>query len=554
MANCEKCGATFTPSVERTEVSSLRVLCPKCEAERRAEKAARAAAATAAQAIAAGGAAKAAGTAGAARPAARAPAATPSAAARPAAARPAPARPAASQARDARAVAQGKDLHGAPSKKLLHKPITGATSAQGGEHYHPDVKREVEMLKQRESKVMTIAWVVCGVLVVAAGGVALAAKAKRDADTAAIEKHVKALEEFADKMQKFDLTKDEECEALLKFAEEQKGVFWEDDAKAGPLASGLISHAKSNLEASKEKRGQLERLANVEGALRDAASKSSVELRKHGRTLESLGLKAGMYGQDFDTRVAAARVTVDKTLVTKLREEAKTLAGGGADKVRAALTAYSQAEDEVTRLLDSVVRTKNEEAKQYATAQFKEILDESNQFVTSVFTQKVIDQTPWTDMLSVQQKPNWDGDGLGGWRIESEKLQATGPAVGAGKDGVLYVPKAGGYRDFDMEMEFTMTGGKVELCFRLGRRFDNTVESFPLTVGSNGGLKAGQNYMLKATYIGNKLTVTLDPPDANPLEIESNWTKVRKGAFGAVFHEGSGITITRLRIRELRNA
>ena len=49
MANCEKCSTTFEPSTDRTEVSSLRILCPKCEAERRAEKAARAKAAAAAQ-------------------------------------------------------------------------------------------------------------------------------------------------------------------------------------------------------------------------------------------------------------------------------------------------------------------------------------------------------------------------------------------------------------------------------------------------------------------------------------------------------------------------
>ena len=47
--------------------------------------------------------------------------------------------------------------------------------------------------------------------------------------------------------------------------------------------------------------------------------------------------------------------------------------------------------------------------------------------------------------------------------------------------------------------------------------------------------------------------MTLSPADAPDYSTESNWTKSRKGAFGAQIGEGTSLKITRLRIRELRN-
>jgi hypothetical protein len=571
MANCEKCGATFTPSAERTEVTSLRVLCQKCEAERRAEKSARATATAPAHApaqapVQSSGkpiarASAPAGAPAATRPAASTPVARPSAnpavAARPAST-PAPERRAASSPpaprapRAARGTAPAKEMHGSPAKKLLHRPVAGKTVEGHDEHFHPDIRREVAMLKQRESKVMTIAWIVCGVLVLTAGAVALTAKNKHDRELAAVQKYRSDLDTFLEQCKKFDLATEDGCKQLLAFTNEKKALGWEDDSKVGGEAAGLVSKAKANQESIADRKQEFERLATIEGVLKDPGSKTPDDLLRARRTLDSLVQKEAAYGDEYKARVISQVKIVDRAVLSRLRDEAKTLAGGGPEKMRAALTAYSKAEDEATRLLDKAMSAKEEETKSFFTTQFKEIFEESNKFVESVFTQDYIDKTPWTDLLSEEQKKHWQNYGLQGFRLEGGKLEAIGPAAGGAANGLIDTPEAGGYRDLDLEMEFTLKG-TVDVLFRLGRRVDNTVETYLLSTTSQEPLKVGQTYTLHATYIGNKLTGTLTPGDVTLATFESNWTKSRKGAFGAQIHEGAELRISKLRIRELRN-
>jgi len=442
-------------------------------------------------------------------------------------------------------------MHGSPAKKLLHRPVTGKTVGGHGEDYRPDVRREVEMLKQRESKVMTIAWIVCGVLLVAAGGVALAATMKHNREVQAEHDHRAALDAFQKKCETFDLKTEEGCKGLLAYAEEQKGNGWEDDPQAGSVVSTLINKAKSSIESIQEKQQEFTRLATVEATLKDPSSKPMDEILKSRRILDSLGGKVEAYGDEFKARVMAQMKIVDRVVLSRLREEAKTLAGGGPDKARSALTAYSKAEDEATRLLDKAMSLKEEETKTYFTTQFKEIQDESNQFVSGIFTPDYVEKTPWTDLLSAEQKENWQNYGMAGFRLEGGKLEAIGPTAGGSTNGLIDVPKAGGYRDFDLEMEFTLKG-QVDLLFRLGKRVDNTVEFYNVNTAGQEPLKAGQTYTLHVTFIGNKLTGTLNPADATLANIESKWTMNRKGAFGVQMHEGSELRMSRLRIRELR--
>jgi ElaB/YqjD/DUF883 family membrane-anchored ribosome-binding protein len=443
-------------------------------------------------------------------------------------------------------------MHGAPAKKLLHRPVTGKTVGGHEEGFHPDVRREVEMLKQREGKVMTIAWIICGVLVLTAGAVALTAKNKRDNEAKAEQDHRSALDTFLEQCRKFDLTTEAGCDQLIAFTNEKKSLEWEDDPKVGGEAAGLVSKAKSNKESIAEKKAEFDRLANIEAILKDAPSKSPDELLKARRTLDSLVQKQEAYGDEYKARVIAQVKIVDRAVLARLRDEAKTLAGGGSDKMRAALTAYSKAEDEATRLMEKAMGAKEEEAKSFFTAQYKELLDESNKFVESVFTPDYVEKTPWTDLLTEDAKKHWQSPGLQGFRLEGGKLEAIGPATGGGTNGLIAYPDAGGYRDFDLEMEFTLKGA-VDMVFRLGRRVDNTVESYTLSTTGQEPLKAGQTYTLHATYIGNKLTGTLTPGDQTLAPFESNWTKSRKGAFGAQVHAGAELRISKLRIRELRN-
>lgn len=637
MAICETCSATFTPSLETTEVTSLRILCQDCEAKRRAEKALRASAGTPAAAPkaaassgatasttiravprtpgstvartsnatpAAGPSKPTAAKPGVAKPAAAAsnsaghgagnnagnsvaktnsvlrPSAGPrnsvagnarpasSVSGEPAATRPssssrrtipprrsAPASSSSRKSRPSPSEGQARDLHGQVSKKLLHKPGRAKPDAEREGNFRPDVSREIAMLKQRESKVMTIAWIVCGVLVVAAAGFGLAAKMKHDNEVALAKKHRSDLDTLlVDAKSKYDIKTEDGALKLLEFLEGQKNLGWEDDTGAGGVGaelSTMISLSKANVEQIHEKKDQVDRLANIEATLSEASGKPMDDILKARRSLDMLVLKDTAYGDEFKTRVQAQVKAVDKIVLARLRQEAKTLAGAGPDKVRTALVAYSKAEDEATKLLDRAMQLKDEETKKFYTDQFKELMEESNTYVIGIFDQGMIESTAWTDLLSEENKKHWQNYGLQGFRIDGGKLEAIAQKGGATL-GLVAVPDQGSYRDFTLDMEFTLTGA-VDIYFRLLKRADNTVENWQLSTTGADPLKAGQTYTLQASYIGSKLIGSLTPADVSLANTESSWTKSRKGGIGFQMHDGAELRITRLRIRQLRD-
>ena len=653
MAICESCGATFTPSLERTEVTSLRILCSDCEAKRRAEKALRAADAGAnstAKATASPGSVpkpQAAGGGSSSSTAIRAvgrtpvapvtsgprtnnaapatkptptapqagnsnskpgtnsnavlkPAANPTRApvgnskvesgnskppaeessagvakprsgiGRPASRSGIPSRsnsgpgsgigrriasspPSSRRTRPGASSAEARELHGTVAKKLLHKPVRGKTDPEHGDDYRPDVAREIAMLRQRDSKVMTIAWIVCGVLVVAAAGFGFAAKMKHDNEVAAAKAHRDALDGFLADAKKMDIKSEDGALKFLDFLEAKKSLGWEDDTAAGGVGGEigtLLSLAKANVETERDKKEQMDRLANIEATLRDASNKSMDEILKARRSLDTLVLKDTAYGDEFKARVQAQVAEVDKIVLARLRQEAKALAGGGPDKVRAALTAYSKAEDESTRLLDRAMKLKDEAVKTQYTKEYRELMDEANAYVTGVFDEGQINSTPWTDLLTEENKKHWQSPGLQGFRVENGKLEAIAQKGGSAL-GLIDFPDGGGFRDFTLDMEFTLTGS-VDALFRLGRRVDSTTEQWNISTTGQQPLKAGQTYTLQASYIGAKLVCTLNPPDAEGYSTESKWTMVRKGAVGFQLHDGAELRVTRMRIRQLR--
>jgi hypothetical protein len=432
--------------------------------------------------------------------------------------------------------------------------VRGKTNPTHDEHFHPDVSREIAMLRQRDSKVMMIAWIVCGVLVAVAAGFGIAAKMRHDNDIAQAKQHRDALDGVLADAKKMDIKTEQGARNFLEFVEEKKALGWEADTDKGGVAgelSSMLSLAKATIESEQEKAEQMSRLSNIEATLRDASNKTMNDILAARRSLNGLVLKDTAYGDEFKARVQAQVAEVDKIVLQRLRQEAKTLAGGGPDKVRAALTAYSKAEDESTNLLDRAMKMKDEAVKKYYTEQYKELMEESNAYVASVFDEGYINSTPWTDLLSDENKQHWQNYGLQGFRLEGGKLEAIAPKGGSTL-GLIDIPNQGAYRDFTLEMDFTLTG-QVDALFRLGKRVDNTVENWNLSTTSAEPLKPGQTYTLQASYIGSKLIGTLNPADVSLAATESNWTKSRKGAIGFQMHDGAELRISRMKIRQLRS-
>jgi hypothetical protein len=616
MATCEKCNATFTPSTDATEVTSTRILCLKCEAERRAERLKRAAAGSAAPAQASARSTPAAGGAGTGSGAARAsvardgvppvpakkrapeasapPTAPSSTTPRNASASPAPtnnaaarsrasaaaanaasdaaptdassalagrassvpasrapgnaaaARPVASSGASARSV---RATPAAAAHEPRHKPIPGAKGAAAP--VHPDVRREAEMLRARANRTMTYAWIACGVLAVVAAGFVVRIKMKKAEEQAAIDAEAKKESDFLAKMKGFNVDDPVQADEAIKLAEGEK--WWKDTPVAGDVST-ILNKGHSVIDLAKDKKEIEDRLVNAESVVKDYATKSADEIAKVRRTLEDLEGKGDMMGDDFKKRVTSARTTVDRAYITRLHDEAKTQAAAGAGNARIALTAYTKAEDETLKLFEKNIRSKNKEAEDYFKAHYLDIIKESDVIAKSLFTPEEIAKTPWTDLLSADQKKHWQQDGFKGWRIENGVLEAAGPDAGSGKVALMAIPDAGGYRDFQLECEFTILKGGAKFCYRLGRRVDRQTAQYDVDAGPKStSFKAGEAYTQTTTFVGSKLNVAFTPGDIQPYEEEVRWDITRKGAFGLTLGEGSEIKVTRLRIRELRS-
>jgi hypothetical protein len=599
MAICENCGTSFTPSDAHTEVTSLRILCEKCEAERKAERARRAAEkaaqSTAAKVSPPASAPKSAPPASAPKsaPSVSAPKSAPPASAPPVPAtrraspapastgsantgsasstptnsRPASATPPVSQ-RTASSDAAPRTTRpaAAASKPATPAPIVAASAAPaspptprpapaaGGKGKPrgstPDVRREIELLKKRENKVMMYGWIVCGALTLIALGVWWRVQAKKSAEAAAVAAAKQEVDDFVAKMKGFDITNLVQATEAITYAESKKPL-WEDSSATADVGT-IVSRAKTNLETAKDRKETEERLANAEQVINNAASETPQIIAKTRRILSDLEQRVDSMPPDFKTRLNAAKSVIDKTYVVRLHDDAKAIAAKGPSEGRAALTAYTAAEDEVLKLFEESMRRKNKEAEEYYKQRYRDIITESDALATAVFTPDVIEKAPWKDLLAGDAVKGWANDGLKGFRIDSGELQAVGPEIGAGKTAILSIGDREQWRDFEIDVEFTVVAGTGDFYFRLGRRPDNAGDRYPISTGE-GGFKLGQKYSGKALFIGSNLSITWNTAEIEPYTpAGTSWARTRKGAFGVTLNEGSELKISRLRIRELR--
>ncbi len=585
MAICENCGTSFTPSETRTEVTSLRILCEKCEAERKAEKARRAA--EKAAAAAGGSNAKAAPPVPTTRRATPAPVSTNSAAttnstapanskpSAPANAKPSPApapasritsaesaprvsRPAPPPSRPAPAASRPAP---APSRPAMEEepdeeapraaPARTSRGAKGKAAHSgaPDVRREIELLKKRENKVMMIGWMVCGGLLLIALGVWWRVQAQKTAEADARAAAIKEVEDFVVKMKSFDVANLVQANEAIALAESKK-VLWEEGTASSDVGS-IVSRAKTNIETAKEKKETEDRLANAEQVIQNAANETPQNIAKIRRILSDLEQRVDVMGDDFKARVTSAKSVIDKTYATRLRDEAKALLAKGPTEARAALTAYTAAEDEVLKLFEDAIRRKNKEAEAYYKAQYQEIITESDTLVASIFTPEYIEKVTWRDLLAGDATKAWANDGLKGFRFDGGTLHAVGPELGAGKTAIMSIGDREQWRDFELDIEATIVAGSAQLYFRLGKRTDTAGEMYSVVPGESG-FKLGEKFNARATFIGSKFSLTWEDAGIQPYSNEARWANTRKGAFGITLNEGSEIKISKLRIRELR--
>jgi hypothetical protein len=486
-----------------------------------------------------------------------------SAGASPSAARPAvPARPAtpartpASPAPAAKPAAAPGPRPTKPATKHdahLHKPIPGARTDAPE---HPDVAREIKLLRERESKTMMIAWIVCGVLIVGAGIVWGVVQHKKGVEHDAQVAHQALLENYLREATAIPLDTEEGANRLVKYAQDDvyqgTPVHWQQEDYLNPRINSLLTKAQATLQRLSDVKSFEERLAAVESVATNASSKTPDEVVRARRTLKDLSEQPQANTDENKKRISTCRLALEKVYVQRLWDEAKTLASNPAN-LRAALTSYGKAELACVTLAEGSPG----ELQEFGRTSLKGIYDESDAVCAQLYKPEYINTQPWTDLLSGDMASQWQDSGTSGFRIDKSTnvLQVRGPDANEGKDGLISVPKQNQWRDFQVEIEFEVSSGRSVFWLRLLRKTDNAVEGPKFTAKENEDdwTYAAKKMTVIITCVGNQLTTTYPGSNGTDKTETIKWQKTRRGGFGATVPPGTDLKIHKMRARILRS-
>lgn len=531
MPTCENCQIVFKASQKPVEVTSLRVLCPACERERRAQKSklqeskthgadAKAVLASATQR---------ASTVNAPNKS-LSPAAGPNSDVAPTLTAPpadVPLRP------HAKPKARAADEVKPPKKRSR------------------DVERGSALLKEQSSKTLQIVWGIAAVLLVAAGGLAWFKKQSDDKKAAIQRKHDEEVSSFKKGFNSFDITKKDDALAAIAYAEGHK--IWEAEEFESDVRN-RIAKAKTNIEAIDERGSLYKQLETIEQDLNDSAITTD-KLASVRRSIDDLVPKAELVGTEFSARLAAARIKVGHAAAVAFHDEAKAAAADPAN-ARTALQVYARAEDEIRPLLDESYKTNNKEDQTFFGGHYREVINESSALSEAVFTPDAIEKTPWRDLLAGDGAKSWKAAPLKGfdYRVENGVFDIKGPDADTNKLGVLSTSLGDTeqWRDFALDLEFTIEKGKATMFLRLGNAIDSKVETIDLSTQGENAFTAKETYEAELSLIGSKLHYAVHSVEFTAMDAVSSWTKSRKGSIGLVIDPETRIKFTKFRIRVLR--
>jgi hypothetical protein len=556
MPVCENCQSTFVESKGLVEITSLRVLCPKCVAEREAKRAARAGRESVAQPMRVeaagkgrvGGPSSRAANDGA--PAQKTERRAPPVPARPANARPAPAAPASKEVKEAPA--------SPPPAKKPEAKRPSAKSKRGIDYEH--IREETEELRRRANRPILIGYGISAVVVIVCSVVLYIVFAKKKKEHDAQVAHQALMDGFKADLAAFDLTTEEGDKGLLAYVEEHK-----DLAETEEMATEVLSRsstARLNLQGIEDRRDLTNKLVAIETELARADQISSESLAEQRRQLEDITPKLAILPPEFTTRAATARETIDRVYVEKVLAESEASASA-ADPTRASLSQLQSAEEEILKLFSAAYTPwkadpKNEALaakKEYLEGVYKKIIELSDATVVKVFPPEAIEKLPWIDLLADAQVENWRGETLKGFehRLERGTMHIIGPDASEHAQGILSIGYDEQWRDFVLEVEFTLVRGGATFFFRLPPNFQANVESLEVSTEGEDALAAGESYALEVSMIGSTRTIWMKANDEERPQGESiKWGNVRKGEVAVALSADSEIKITKMQIRVLR--
>lgn len=427
-----------------------------------------------------------------------------------------------------------------------------------------DVQREVEMLRKQQDKWIKYGWIVAGAMLAIAGAFMLYVKTTRENVEKARLQYEKSINDLVTEITAIPITTTENANKVIARAEETKKTIrlpsgsedtgWNDTyvANAKTKISGASSRAMNFIEGDRRKKELVDGLAAIESAARDASGMTPEALAQLRRRISEYESGASLIGPEFEIRVAKAKIDINRAYAKKLYDDAKALAARGPSEARAALQAYTKAEDELRLLMDEAYNLRKQDAIEWVEPLYQQTILESDTLVAALFTPDAIEKIAWKDVLNTPGT-EWLNDGLKGFRTEGGVVQAVGNELGSKREGVFSVGDREKWRDFVMDLEFVPVKGSTSLYWRLGKQAKASDE-FVVNTLSDEGWQAGQTYWMKITFLGSKRIFEYSPNLEKDLDVLDpvSWRRTRAGGFGAVLSEGSEFKITRLKIKVLR--
>lgn len=512
MSVCEKCGTKFEPE-KNVAVTTTRVLCPPCAAARAAEKLRV--------------------KSGASEPEPQA--------------SPPPRVPAAKAEQPAPRLSPKL-----PAKPAPVAPAKSRRAAAEDDDEDDDGSSRASS-RDRDSKTMKFAWVAAGVFLIACAAVVMVIyqnKTKENQRYAEVALHQ---QQVFEKVQALSgLATEAASTELIAYAEANQKA-WQTSENGGEITS-LIAKAKNLIDREHQRKETQATMLSVESGMEQLESKAPGDIAELRRILGDIEPRADALGAEFVARVGAARTKLDRGYAVALHEDAKSYSAGNPDKCRLALQRFTAAEDEVVKLFEDAIKGKNKDAETFLKPHFMDLISESDKLVIDCFPVDSLDKLPWKDLLSGDQVAKWNPAQAKGFshRIEDGVMTINGPDPDAKQNGLISIGDREQWRDFVVDMDFTLESGSVDMLFRLGKKYPDTmVPIVPITVGAEG-IVAGKSYKLTVRMIGSTMTITYYPADLEYDPEQLGWIKSRKGALGFAVHEGTRFKITRLQVQELR--
>jgi hypothetical protein len=450
--------------------------------------------------------------------------------------RPANARPAAAPAKPAAAASKAAPARAEPSRRAAEREPKPERPHRAAAAPPPD-------------KTMMFGWIAAIGITVIAGAVFFNVQMTKSKEKAAEDAHLAEVKDAVTQIKAFDISVPEQATKMLALAD-QKAELWKGSAEEMDVV-GLIAQARRVLDTEKDRAEIRDQYANVQKQLENIGKLSSEEIGALRRHLQELSIKSELMGPDFSKQLDAASNTAKHAYADMLLTEAKTAAAGGPEAERASLPKYAKAEDELLAMLEDAHNKKDAEEKWYEE-RYKRCIAESDAISKELFTPEAIKKAPVRDLLTPDSKWNPSKD-LPSFSFALDRGVAhMANAADAKNDGIVSIGDLDNWRDFALDMDFTLVKGKAEVYLRLGRRADSRVYSIVLDTEGPHALVAGQQYHCELTFIGSTAWVNIKAEGISPATDEVFWGKSRKGAIGFVIPSGTELNVSSMRIRVLR--